>query len=92
MPDEDAPRHVEVDAVTAPHDALRAQLAADPEFAAKKIVRCIELLEAMDKRQVALEGRQKALRGEHTELTVRFDELAARFETLTSAITARQPV
>jgi hypothetical protein len=91
MPDEDAPHHVEVD-ITAKVDELRTSLAADPEFAATKILRCIELLEAMDKRQLALEARQKVLRGDNTALLLRVDELAVRFETLTGAVQARQPV
>lgn len=91
MPDEDAPYHVEIDAVTAPHDALPAALVEDPGVVADKLLRAMDLLDEMHKRQVAMEARHKALREEHRELVVQVATLASRFEGLTGAVQARQP-
>jgi hypothetical protein len=81
---------VDTDA-TAPHndDALFAAMQVDPALVADKLLRAIDLLDEMHKRQLALEARHKALKEEHRELVVQVATLASRFEGLTGAITAR---
>lgn len=90
-PDPDAPYEaIDVD-VTAKVEELRSVMTADPAVAADKILQCIDLLETMDKRQVAQAVRHRALKAEHRELTIRIDEIEARFANLLAAIQARQP-